>query len=238
MAINPFMAPILLDLHGAPDMATLGELLLDAHLMQGHATGFGKLIDERILPEAFGTTKLTSKYRRSNPPLETARYDEIDHIVPRTDGTRDLLSLKASKWTIQLTMAVGLNKNFSEILDHDEADWHRIVLGVFYGSTSGLTDKYDIARGINRGANHDVRDIRHFVDVRVGREFWDWLNDDPLTQDWVLEGIQTGLIQSKCRETAQQLLGQYRDSFEATFAPYINADSAVDWHGLLRSINT
>jgi hypothetical protein len=53
MAINPFMAPALMALHGHESFEDLAELLLGGHFMTGHSTGFGKLIDEKLLPNVF-----------------------------------------------------------------------------------------------------------------------------------------------------------------------------------------
>ena len=176
MSFNPFMMPFLFDYHNLHSFEDLADLTLASHLMVGHSTGFGKLIDEKILPHVFGAQKLDAAFRRRNPPFSNSCFDEIDHIVTRDDGSKELLSLKAGKWTIQLTMAVQLNTAFNEILDTypDVAD--SIVVGVIYGKEEDLTDKYDILRGINRGANHDVIDVTDHVTVYSGREFWSWLS--------------------------------------------------------------
>src|SRR5690242_13320040 len=63
MSLTPFLMPILYDFHSAATFEELGELLVVGHLMVGHSTSFGKLIDERILPRAFKTAKLTSGFR-------------------------------------------------------------------------------------------------------------------------------------------------------------------------------
>ena len=112
MSVNPFLIPILFDLHHAENFAELGELLLAGHLMSGHTTSFGKLIDEKILPNVFGTKKLDAKFRASTPPLIESCFNEIDHLVPRGRKKPILLSLKTSRWTIQLTMAKEMNTAF------------------------------------------------------------------------------------------------------------------------------
>jgi len=63
MAINPLLWPVLFELHHATSFEELGELLLAGHLMSGHFTSFGKLMDEKILSNVFGTTKLTPGFR-------------------------------------------------------------------------------------------------------------------------------------------------------------------------------
>ena len=131
MAVNPFLVPILYDFHGLNDVGELAQLLMAAHLMTGHNTGFGKLVDEKILPKVFGTTKL-SPANRARMKLEDACFDEIDHLV----AGNKLLSLKASKWTIQLSMAVQLDHAFAKILHDKEYGYEQIVVGVFYGSAS------------------------------------------------------------------------------------------------------
>jgi len=66
MSINPFMMPFLFDYHNLKSLDELVDLVIASHLMTGHATGFGKLIDEKILPNVFGTVKLDSNYNLSS----------------------------------------------------------------------------------------------------------------------------------------------------------------------------
>ena len=194
MSISPFLIPILFDLHHAESFAELGELLLAGHLMIGHFTSFGRLMDEKVLPKLFGTQKLSSAYRRRNPPLGAACFDEIDHLVPHPAGKPALLSLKSSRWTIQLTAAVQMNRAFAEITGRYSDLYDEIVVGVLSGTADQLTDKYAILRGINRGKSHDVVDIQANVQVLAGREFWAWINgDEAATQDWIMDGILAGL---------------------------------------------
>lgn len=239
MAVSPFLIPILFDLHHAGSFAELGELLLASHLMNGHSTSFGKLIDEKILPRVFKTEKLSAAFRKSAAPFIDSCFDEIDHLVPRENGTPVLLSLKSSRWTIQLTMAIELNRAFRAILERYGDLFDQVVVGVIYGTLEGLTDKYDILRGINRGKVHDVVDIQGHVDVLAGREFWMWLNGgEPATQDWVLDGILAGLRDAKCREECRDLLVGYAAAFNAQYAKHINPeDGKVNWHQLLADIN-
>lgn len=237
MAINPFLIPILFEIHNAKTFADLGELLLVGHLVGGHNTSFGKLIDEKVLSNVFGTHKLNKAYRKANPPLEEACFNEIDHIVFR-DGEPILLSLKASRWSIQLTMAKEINTSFDHIHRHHGELYPEIVVGVFTGTNATLSDKYDILRGINRGAQHNVIDLTDSVSVHAGRAFWSWLNgDEPKTQTWVLEGILEGLKQANCRDECKDLLASYKESFNRTYAKFVNKDGQVDWHRLLKEIN-
>ena len=130
MALNPFLIPLLIDLQGYDDIDELVDFLVGGHLNVGHATGFGKLIDEKILPNVFKTNKLDKTFRSING-FTSSIYDEIDHIVQNNSG-KSLLSVKASKWTIQLTMAVQLNKAFCEILDEKEKgiDWLKFLSSI------------------------------------------------------------------------------------------------------------
>lgn len=242
MAVNPLLAPVLMGMHGFADFDTLADFLLGGHLSTGHATGFGKLIDEKILPAVFGTTKLDRSFRRSNAPFDASMFDEIDHIVNHPDGSTHLLCLKAGRWTIQLTMAVQLNAAFREINSarvsgHVSLD--SIVLGVIYGKAEDLTDKFAIARGINTGQPHDVVDLTSLVSVRAGREFWRWLNnDEDRTQDWLLAGIIDGLNQSvKQYGSFSDLLSTYKSSFVNRFSKHIDSNGVVDWHAILREIS-
>lgn len=239
MSVNPFMMPFLFDYHDLDSFEELADLIIASHLMTGHNTGFGKLIDEKILPNVFGTTKLDKAFRNSNDPFAQACFNEIDHIVQREDGTKELLSLKAGKWTIQLTMAQQLNTAFNEIITHHSDVSSHIVVGVFYGRAEGLTDKYDILRGINRGAQHDVTDLTDNVKVYAGREFWSWLsggsND---TQEWVLEGIHAALDEAKIHETAKRLLGKFKKGVVGKYEQDVrDADGNLDWFKFLKKIN-
>ena len=237
MSLSPFLIPILFDLHHADSFADLAELLMAGHLMIGHFTSFGKLIDEKILPKVFGTHKLSAKFRAETPPLTLSCFNEIDHLVPR-NGRFALLSLKASRWTINLSVAKELNSAFSTILRDHVASYNEIVVGVFNGKAEGLSDKYDILRGINRGKIHDVLDIQTNVRVLAGREFWSWLNlGETQTQDWVLDGILQGLHVANCREESRVLLRAYISAFNDRYAKHIKEDGSVDWHQLLAEVN-
>ncbi len=245
MAVNPFLLPLIFGIHQFQNFAELAEFLVAAHLSTGYATGFGKLIDEKILPQVFGTTKLDKAARR-NRPFSMHVFDEIDHIIPPANGKpAKLLSVKAGRWTIQLTMAVQLNKAFKELLDLRDSEglgtftFDEIAVGVFYGTTDMLTDKYDILQGINRGAHHNVTDITKHVHVYAGREFWTWLNSgEQQTQEWVLEGILQGFTVAKeSMGSLADLLAGYRKEFAQQFQTFVRPDHTIDWQGIIRKIN-
>lgn len=235
MSVNPLLIPMLYEFHGAGSFAELGELLLAWHLMTGHATSFGKLVDEKILPDVFGTTKLTARFRAGTPPFLDSCFNDIDHLVSRADATPELLSLKMSRWTIQLGQAVGLNHAFARILGPAyEGEFQSIAVGVAVGRSESLTDKYDILRGINRGKIHDVVDLSAQVKVLAGREFWAWLNEgETETQDWVLEGILSGVKDSGMSARSAQLLDAYKTAFSNQYAAFVDGDGEIDWIGLL-----
>jgi len=238
MSINPFMMPFLFDYHNLDSFEDLADLIIASHLMTGHNTGFGKLIDEKILPNVFGAKKLDSKFRKSTPPFGEACFDEIDHLIERENGTKELLSLKAGKWTIQLTMAVQLNTSFNEIINQYPNIADNIAVGVFYGTKEGLTDKYDILRGVNRGANHDVIDLTGHVHVYAGREFWSWLSGGAdKTQEWVLQGMQAALAEEKIHETASKLLAEFKKGVVEKYEKDVRVDGKLDWEKLLKKIN-
>lgn len=239
MTVNPLMAPLLVGLHSHQDFDELADFLLGGHFMVGHATGFGKLVDEKILPNVFGSTKLDKSFRR-NAPYNLSMFSEIDHIQPSFDG-HNLLSLKASRWTIQLTMAMQLNKSFSELIDlrtEGKTEFNKILLGVYYGKKENLTDKFQIARGICTGAQHDVVDVSDNVEVVAGREFWAWVNDgESLTQDWVMTGVLEGLRQSqKMLSEAKGLLEKYKAAFVAHYQEHVS-DEGINWHEIIRGIS-
>lgn len=238
MSVNPFLMPFLFDYHDLKSFDELADLIIASHLMIGHSTGFGKLMDEKILPNVFGTTKLDKKFRHITQPYSKSHFDEIDHLVKRPDDKIELLSLKASRWTIQLTMAVQLNVAFNKILTEHPALCESIVVGVIFGKKEELTDKYDILRGINRGAVHDVIDLTHCVRVYAGKEFWAWINgDNPETHSWVMEGMLAALEEEKIHEKARELLLAYRTGMASTYAGFVNEQGKIDWHGILAMIN-
>lgn len=238
MSVNPFMLPFLFDYHDLNSFEDLADLVIASHLMTGHNTGFGKLVDEKILPYVFGAEKLDSKFRKNTPPFGESCFDEIDHLIRRDDGKIELLSLKAGKWTIQLTMAVQLNRAFHEILKQHPNIACNIAVGVFYGIKEELTDKYDILRGINRGANHDVIDLKNHVNVYAGREFWSWLSGGAEeTQEWVLEGIQAALLEEKIHETSAALLQKFKSCVVEKYENDVRVDGKLDWMRLLKKIN-
>lgn len=239
MEVNPFMAPLISALHGHSDFLELADFLLGGHFAIGHATGFGKLIDEKVLPAVFGTTKL-DKATRARGIFNKPCFDNIDHVVYK-NGKEILLSLKASRWTIQLGQAVELNKSFKDIRALFETAEHshdQVVIGVFYGHARNLTDKYRLVQGISLGANHNVHDLQDYVTVLAGKEFWSWLGGNPDTQLWVMEGIQQG-IEAKRNDLmeAQTLLAEFRNSFARRYATFINPDGTIDWVGILKAAN-
>jgi hypothetical protein len=239
MAINPFMAPVLMALHSHSNMDELAELLLGGHFMTGHSTGFGKLIDEKILPNVFKTTKLNKAFRFEHP-YNSSLFDEIDHLVYNDDQV-DYLSLKSSRWTIQLTMATGLNATFHKLIEkreEGEIEFGRIVVGVIYGQEADMTDKYRIIRGINTGANHSVFDIQQHVEVVTGRNLWTWLNGgESDTQEWIVDGILKAIRDARPDLLqAKKHLQAYKDNFASSFNKYIS-DDGIDWHAIVREVN-
>lgn len=239
MSMNPFLMPMLFKFHDLNNFEQLIDLVISSHLMIGHGTSFGKLIDEKILPKVFLTEKLDKTFRTTNEPYLAAAFNEIDHIVTRDDGTKELLSLKAGKWTIQLTMAMQLNTSFREIIEAYPNLCGKIVVGVFYGTAQSLTDKYEILRGINRGAHHNVFDIQKHVEVHAGRDFWRWLNDgEEETQEWVLQGIIEATNESKINENAKELLMKYAAGVAKKYeADSKDDDGGLNWYKLLKRIN-
>jgi hypothetical protein len=245
MSVNPFLMPLVFGIHQFQNFDELAEFLVAAHLSTGYATGFGKLIDEKILPQVFGTTKLDKAARQSRP-FSMSVFDEIDHIIPSAYGKpAKLLSLKAGRWTIQLTMAVQLNKAFNELLELRNSrklgpfTFDEIAVGVLYGTKDTLTDKYDILRGINRGANHDVVDLTQHVQVYAGREFWTWLNGgEQQTQEWVLEGILHGFSTAeKSMGSLADLLAGFRKEFSQQFQSFVRSNHTIDWQAIIKKIN-
>ncbi len=239
MAINPFMAPAIMALHSHARFGDLAELLLGGHFMTGHSTGFGKLVDEKLLPNVFQTTKVDKGFR-ATPPYDSELFDEIDHLVGKGSSTV-LLSLKASRWSIQLTMAKQLNRTFYQLVTaraNGEVQFKQIVVGVIYGKHEGLTDKYRIIRGINTGAHHAVVDIQKHVEVVAGRGLWTWLNGgEAKAQDWVVDGILEAIRQAKDElAEAKMHLESYKAKFSDNFRRHVTADG-IDWHAIVREIN-
>lgn len=135
-------------------------------------------------------------------------------------------------------MAVQLNAAFHEIIEKHSDIADEIVVGVFYGKKEDLTDKYDILRGINRGANHDVTDVRQHVNIYSGREFWAWLNDgEQKTQEWVLKGIIEALQEEKIHAAASALLQKFKDGVVKKYENDIRDGDKLNWYKLLEKIN-
>lgn len=242
MAINPFLAPVVMALHSHLSFRELGELLLDGHFMGGHATGFGKLVDEKLMGNLFRSTKLDKAFRTNNPPYDDAVFDEVDHIIGVGTDDQVLMSIKASRWTIQLGQARSINDAFTKLLARRRAGklkFSKIVVGVFYGTQEDLTDKFDIIRGICSKAKHDVTDIREEVEVVAGRKFWAWINGgEEATQEWIMEGVLVAIGAAAPELThAKTLLDGYKSSFEKKFKHHVKDDGAIDWAGLLKEIN-
>ena len=237
MSLNPFIAPFIYEYHDCGSISAMFSLLISGHLLTGHATGFGKLIDEKILPNVFNAIKLDKRMRSTHPRYQSSEYDEIDHLVD-LNGNRYLLSLKAGKWTIQLTMAVQLNESFNTIINSHQHNGERIVVGVAYGHSEGLTDKYEILRGINRGANHKVHDLRGHVEVKCGREFWQWISGgDESAQLKVLQGITEALRESDIRTKFRTHIERFETTVCSSYGLDKNRYDDKVWSDLLESIN-
>lgn len=238
MSINPFLVPIIAGIHGLETKPEIAEYLITGHLLTGYNTGFGKLVDEKLLPKVFGTAKLDPDYRRRSG-LTPACFDDIDHIVKKGDQVT-LLSLKAGRWTIQLGQAVNLNHSFAEIRERFGGKINNILVGCYYGTREGLSDKYDILRGVNRGAKHDVEDLTDFVDVKAGLKFWEWLGDEPATQEWVLEGFLVGLSNHRAQiQSALKHFYKLVNSVDA-LSPIDSTPPPQDyqWQSILQRINS
>ena len=239
MEVNPFLAPLIAALHGLGNARELANFITAGHFYIGHSTGFGKLIDEKILPQAFGTRKLDKKFRANSRYAHHA-FDDIDHIVTRPDGVY-LLSQKASRWTIQLGQAAGLNRSFKTLLELREAgevDFKKIVVGVFYGNDDELTEKYRILRGIVTGAEHDVVLIADDVEVYAGKSFWAWLAGDARAQDWVMTGILRAIAAARVAEaTAEDAAEKIERELSGILAKIGDINTEESWSALLNLTN-
>jgi hypothetical protein len=235
--VNPFLMCALEDFHQIRNQTSLAQFMLNWHLGGGHATSFGKMVDERLLPGVFGTTRLDSTFR-DTPPFNEEPFDDIDHLVIRTDGEYRL-SLKASSWTIQYGQAMGLYRNF-EALGARGLAGSGVVVGVFYGHKGLLTDKYRIVRGENVRRSEVLKPL-DFVQVKAGAEFWTWLNDDEAgTQDWVIEGIKRGVREfSSNNPTMADVVGGATQLLVTELRAKYNLaeDDSIDWIALLHAIN-
>lgn len=240
--VNPFLLPLVAAMHGTESVEELGELLLAAHLIGGHNTGFGKLFDEKLLPRVFGTSKLDARYRAATAPYSQSAFNDIDHIVHRA-GHDDLLSLKASAWTINLGGARDLNKSFADIRLHHikpyPGKYGEIAVGVLTGTAASLTDKYQILRGetAKQRLKHDVTDLTDTVHVYAGREFWAWLNaDERETQEWVLEGVLEAASSYQDSARQKELIRALSTSSDA-FRALGEDRAAPDWNAMMRQVN-
>lgn len=240
MAVNPFLNPLIMQLNGYETLDELTNFLIGGHLLDGHATGFGKLVDERIVPNVFGTTKLSGPFRRTNPPYDEPMYGVIDHLVPSNGDTRDLLALKAGRWSIQLGQALNMNHSFARLLEArgkgEVPPFDRVVIGVLYGQEAGLTDKFRVATGVGP---HELVDIREHVDTYVGRDFWAWLNGGVAeTQHWVMDGFLAATDAARTElGSAAEAVDSYRASYQEKLERHRRDDGSMDWHGLLSEVN-
>jgi len=235
--VNPFLMSALRDFHSFKKIQDLADFLFIAHMSQGHATGFGKLVDEKMLPEVFGTIKLTEKIRKERK-LTAAAYNEIDHIVnPGSNDDWSLLSLKAGAWTIQDTAAHNLYNSFKQIGDF-QVYGKEIVVGVFYGDKDSLTNKYDILRGINPRQQNQFVELNH-VRVLAGKEFWSWLNgNEENTQIWVLEGTRIGSEKAFKQYGNKNIINAPKKLAEELSKKYgLDLKGNIDWERLLIAIN-
>jgi len=134
---------------------------------------------------------------------------------------------------------MGIYRNFFALGQH-KLQQAGVVVGVFYGHKALLTDKYRIVKGENV-RRQDILTKLDYVTVKAGAEFWTWLNDDEqATQDWLLEGIETGAAQfSEANPDASAVVGgaslQLVKELQAKYG--LPADGKIDWSFLLHAIN-
>lgn len=237
--VNPFLVSALRDFHGFKKLHDLAEFMFISHMAAGHATGFGKLVDEKILPRVFGTIKLDASERQARR-LSAAAYNEVDHIVnPQSPDEWSLLSLKAGPWTIQDASAHSIYNAFKQIGDF-RLYGKEIIVGVFYGNADSLTNKYDILRGVNPRQQQQFV-VLEYVRVLAGREFWAWLNGgEAQTQEWVLEGTRLGAKMLLDRNPNNQAIikdapGRLAAELARKYDLPLNED--IDWVRLLLAIN-
>ena len=187
--VNSFLVRSVRSALPMESQSDLASFAFYPNLAHGLATAFGRLVDEKMLPSAFGTFKLNKPFRAANA-MSASHFDDIDHVVHRRDG-EFLLSLKAGAWTIQHTQSMGMYENFKRLGDLGLRR-DGVVVGVYYGHAGSLTNKYDNVRGVNARHQASMTPLP-YVRVYAGREFWAWLNnDEPETEEWVLEGIAKG----------------------------------------------
>jgi len=238
---NPFLLPLIASLHGLESVDEMGAVLLAGHLVSGHNTGFGKLFDEKLLPKVFGTSKLDKTYRSNTPPFSQSAFNDIDHVVHRK-GYDDLLSLKASKWTINLGGAKDLNRSFEQIRLHHirpyPGKYGEIAVGVLYGQD--LTDKYQILRGETQRQRdkHDVADLTDTVNVYSGKAFWTWLNaGESHTQDWIMEGVLAAASEFSDSNRQKMLIRDLVDNSESLSSLRGVDTAGFQWNQMLKDIN-
>lgn len=235
--VNPFMLRAIKEVHSFSNLFSMTRYMFTTHLGSGDATAFGKMIDEKVLPTVFHTIRLGAVERRRQN-MVASPFDDVDHVVEQPDG-EFLLSLKASAWSIQHAQAMRLYDSFKAI-----GDFHLqrsgIVVGVFYGTSRDLTNKYSILRGADH--KHTQQHVPlDYVTVKAGKDFWSWLNEDiPETEDWVMQGTIAGaqlyfsenpeaeaLFRDGPRKLALELAEKYK----------IDAQAVVDWFQLLHAVN-
>jgi hypothetical protein len=243
MSVNPFLLPIIYEMHQFNNLSEIADFIIAGHFKTGYDTGFGKLMDEKILPNVFKTKKLNSAERRISP-FNRSEFTEIDHILTR-EGKVTLLSLKAGRWTIQLTMAKELNSTFYKLIKLNNGDkldgfsFKEIVVGVFYGKKDDLTDKYEVIRGNSR-TDHDLYNINSKVKVFTGTEFWAWLNDgEDKTADWVMQGILLGnKLAADKYGSMKTLFDEFKTRIQSTFKEILKDDGSLDYNKLGNKINS
>ena len=227
-------------LHGVDSVEELGEILLAGHLVGGHNTGFGKLFDEKLLRRIFDIRKLDKRFREFTPPYSQSAFNDIDHVVPR-DGYDDLVSLKSSRWTINLGGARDLNRSFEQIRQHHmrpyPGRYGEIAVGVLYGRE--LTDKYREVLGETERQRrlHDVTDLTDTVQVYSGREFWSWLNDGQSDiQYWIMDGLLLAVEEFKGTSAQKALMFDLVRNSENLRV--LGADgNNFEWHKMLKHVN-
>ena len=175
---------------------------------------------------------------RRNPIYGNHCFDNIDHVVTKKSKTV-LLSMKASKWTIQLGQAVELNRSLATLVkmrEKGELNFDEIIVATFYGKS--LTDKYDLVRGIVAGKAHDVKNIKEHVIILAGRHFWTWIGDSEDTQFWVMQGIQQAIAAKKDDlKDVLQGLKAFNKSFTAKYNKAMSESGNINWEVFLKLVN-
>lgn len=172
--LNIFLLLMMAPAYNINSPYDLAEHLQTGEMPHGDSTGFGKFVENHILP-IFGVEEVPEK-RRDQPRATRDLFSPIDAQMT-IENTFYYTTWKAGPWTMNQSHANEMISSFPIIHEQTGSD---IILGVFYGRYEQLNNKPALVRRGTGGYFHTL----------VGKDLWEFITGYENAHIHVLEAIR------------------------------------------------